>query len=583
MDTWIVDWTRNDRLPYYTRANAGEVLPDPVSPLGWSLVFEEGLLPGWFRGFVDFGIYADGEFGDGPKIPMVGIFGGYFYLNLSHMRLLGLRLGADLDAFDADLLGHHPDTPPYEPHPDDVNPELSAKAAATIGAILSASSFPEIDSDRARTAGLADRRPDLVAASDAEVWAYARSLLPELDNGFARHDFSSLASTIAPGILAGLCAQIDAPDLHLDLISGLGDVDSASPSWGLWDLSREVNASAHMTELFDSGVEAVLLSIANPATPDEQRFAESFRGFLQSYGSRGPNEWDIHALSWEADPRAPLILVDSIRRASDEDSPTARHERLAERRAAAADRLRAAFADDPDTAATLEVALASTELCVPARERTKATCVAVINEVRMALRELGRRGVAAGHFNAPEDIMMLMSDEVPAYLNDPEPFVSLISKRLSDYDELFDLDPPFIIAADPLPLSQWARRSSRQLPALPAGAVLNGLSGGAGRYTGRVCVVTDPIDIDRLQPGDVLVAPFTDAAWTPLFLVAGAIVVDVGARNSHAVVVSRELGLPCVLSTTTATQQLRDGMVVTVDGSAGTVTVDAIDAVVSQT
>ena len=112
VDSWIVDWQRDGRLPYYTRANAGEVLPDPASPLGWTLVFEEGLLPGWYRGFVEFGIYGAEEFNTPPRIPMVGLFGGYFYLNLSHMRLLGLRLGADLDKFDADLLGSHPDTPP---------------------------------------------------------------------------------------------------------------------------------------------------------------------------------------------------------------------------------------------------------------------------------------------------------------------------------------------------------------------------------------------------------------------------------------------------------------------------------------
>ena len=253
LDTWIVDWTRDERLPYYTRANAGEVLPDPASPLGWSLVFEEGLLPGWYRGFVEFGIYGAEEFNTPPKIPMVGIFGGYFYLNLSHMRLLGLRLGADLDKFDADLLGSHPDTPPYEPHPDDVNPELSAKAAATIGEILGSTSYPLIDADRERTARLAADRPDLSTLSDAELVARARSFVPELDNGFARHDYSSLASTIGPTILAGLCGSIGRPDLQLELISGLGDVDSASPSRGLWELSREANASAEITALFDEG------------------------------------------------------------------------------------------------------------------------------------------------------------------------------------------------------------------------------------------------------------------------------------------------------------------------------------------
>ncbi len=575
VDSWIVDWTRDARLPYYTRANAGEVLPDPASPLGWSLVFEEGLLPGWYRGFVEFGIYGADEFNTPPKIPMVGIFGGYFYLNLSHMRLLGLRLGADLDQFDADLLGSHPDTPPYEPHPDDINPELSAKAAATIGEILGSTSYPLIDADRARTERLAVDRPDLTSLSDAELVARARSFGHELDNGFARHDYSSLASTIGPSILAGLCASIGEPQLQLELISGLGDVDSASPSWGLWSLSREANASAEITALFDSGPDAVLVAINDPKSEAQRAFADSFAVFMRESGSRGPNEWDIHALSWEADPLQPLKLVNGIRKASDADSPQARHERLAARRTAAADRLRSALAGNDEAIATLEMALASTSLSVPARERTKATCVAVVNEVRMTIRELGRRGVEQGLFAKPEDVMMLMSDELESYVADPASFRDVIATRLADYEELFELDPPFIIASDPAPLSQWARRAERRMPPLVDGAVLSGLGGGAGRYTGRVCVMNDPSDMARLEPGDVLVAPFTDAAWTPLFLIAGAIVVDVGALNSHAVVVSRELGIPSVLSVTTGTAQLLDGMEVTVDGAAGTVTVES--------
>ena len=65
-ERWLTDWERSERLPFYTRANAGEVLPDPASPLGWTLVFEQGLLPGWLRGLVDFGIYRDGELPIGP-------------------------------------------------------------------------------------------------------------------------------------------------------------------------------------------------------------------------------------------------------------------------------------------------------------------------------------------------------------------------------------------------------------------------------------------------------------------------------------------------------------------------------------
>ena len=76
-----------------------------------------------------------------------------------------------------------------------------------------------------------------------------------------------------------------------------------------------------------------------------------------------------------------------------------------------------------------------------------------------------------------------------------------------------------------------------------------------------------------LEPGDVLIAPYTDPAWTPLFVPAAAVVVDVGAQITHAVIVSRELGLPCVVSVTGATRTIPDGALVEVDGTAGTVTV----------
>ena len=83
----------------------------------------------------------------------------------------------------------------------------------------------------------------------------------------------------------------------------------------------------------------------------------------------------------------------------------------------------------------------------------------------------------------------------------------------------------------------------------------------------------DPRDPAALEPGDILVAPFTDPSWTPLFMTAGAVVVDVGSPLSHAVIVSRELGLPCVVSATGATRSIPDGATVEVNGDTGIVTV----------
>ena len=93
---------------------------------------------------------------------------------------------------------------------------------------------------------------------------------------------------------------------------------------------------------------------------------------------------------------------------------------------------------------------------------------------------------------------------------------------------------------------------------------------------GRARIVMDPADALNLEPGDVLVAPLTDPAWTPLFLPAAAVVVNVGALMSHAIIVSRELGIPCVVAVEGATERIPEGAMVEVDGTAGTVTLLSI-------
>ena len=82
-----------------------------------------------------------------------------------------------------------------------------------------------------------------------------------------------------------------------------------------------------------------------------------------------------------------------------------------------------------------------------------------------------------------------------------------------------------------------------------------------------------------MKPGDVLVAPLTTPAWTPLFAWAAAIVTDVGGPLSHGSIVAREYGIPAVLGTSTATKRIRTGQVITVDGSAGVVTFQEIDPI----
>ncbi|MER5220146.1 PEP-utilizing enzyme [Streptomyces flaveus] len=574
MKHWITDWQRSERLPHYTRANAGETLPEPASPLGWSLIWGRGL-QGWRRGFVEFGIYRGDEI-TGDRPPFVGIFGGYFYLNLSHLRLFGIRMGQTAADIDAAFVGQRSDTPVYVPHPDDQDPELTAKAGGTLQRMLGQADYPQGDADQERLRRIRRERPELASLSDVELVAYARSLLDEVETTFQRHVETSLPASVGPAILGPLCASVDRPGTMLDLISGLGDVDSASPSTGLWTLSRQVAASAELTALFGEGTAAVERAL-DGASGDVKAFRDSFEEFLAASGDRGPNEWDIHALSWEASPVQVLALVDRIRHSADDDSPAERHRRLTARREQLASEVRALLPEDAQP--MFDAGMHASQVWIPARERTKANCVTVINEIRMAIRELGRRGVEAGLFAEPEDVMMLLDTELDDYVADPASFGPVIAQRLQEYAGLRELEPPFFVAQDAqTEIDSWSRRSEEGLGAAVEGDVLTGVGGSQGTYTGRVRVVTDPASCEALEPGEVLVAPITDAAWTPLFLVAGAAVVDVGALNSHAVVVCRELGIPAVISVEGGTQRLRDGMVITVDGTKGTVTVDSVPA-----
>ncbi|SEL54864.1 PEP/pyruvate-binding domain-containing protein [Nonomuraea pusilla] len=125
-----------------------------------------------------------------------------------------------------------------------------------------------------------------------------------------------------------------------------------------------------------------------------------------------------------------------------------------------------------------------------------------------------------------------------------------------------------VTAAPPPPASPPGVRDATVAPA----AALTGTPGSHGTVTGTARIVRGPGDFARVRPGDVLVCPFTDPAWTPLLRIAGGVVTEAGGVLSHAAIVAREHAIPAVLGIPNATGRLRDGTVVTVDGTAGTVT-----------
>ena len=149
------------------------------------------------------------------------------------------------------------------------------------------------------------------------------------------------------------------------------------------------------------------------------------------------------------------------------------------------------------------------------------------------------------------------------------PSTARLRERERSYLALFEVVPPFVVSGAPPHSDEWARRDAHVSTRAEAGETITGVSGCTGTARGRARVLTNPDDPSALEPGEILIAPITDPAWTPLFVAAAAVVVDVGAPFSHAAIVSRELGIPCILSAAEASKRIPDGALIEVNGGHG--------------
>ena len=578
-DRWITDRAPSKRWPHYTSANAGEVLSVSASPLSQQFCWENGILLGWRDGYVRGGNYTLDEFTDGePEV--CGFFAGYFYINLANVRMQAVRSPLlTVEQLDLAFFGDHPEVPPYEAHPLDERPEMAEGVLAHLGWVMTNTSIPEVDAEKVMTIALRQARPDLSTLSDAGLLTRARMFQPLLRKLFDSHTPPSSDSAIAPGILGAVCAALGEPETAMKLIAGIGDVDSAEPSYRMWDLSRSVNASSDVSKEFNAGVAGLLGRLQASSSADAKKFVADFAQFIVEFGSRGPNEWEISADTWETKPEYALAVIDRIRLQSDAESPKIRNARKAEERKALTEDIRAKVKPlGEELAGQLEGALvASSQMAI--RERTKTNIIRALHEVRMAFRELGRRRAAEGSLKDPHHVFALLDSELDQFLFEGASMQDTLAARHAQWQELQLLEPPFFIKNGVVPpLSEYKKKGQSNATKAGVGDVVQGVPGCTGQYVGRARVILDPTEPGDLEPGDVLIAPNTDPAWTPLFMSCGAVVVNVGAAISHAIIVSRELGLPCVVSATDATVRIPDGALIEVNGDTGAVTILEVPA-----
>ena len=575
-NTWFGDSAIGERFPAWTRGNAADVFPDPFSPLGQSLVLRKGMSTGLRDAYISFGALDFDEFEHPPQPDLFKVFGGYPYNPLTMTRLLGARMpGATPEMIDRAFFDERDEVPPYEHEDWHDSPANEAKLGESMAWAMSTDSLPSLDSDRELARSLREERPDLSLLTDSALHARARSMVPYVQQTFENAMIVSSLSALGTGALAAISEGVGDPTLAIRLLAGI-EVDSAAPSHEMWTLGRAARESAEVSAAFDAGPDEVIAALESSGGEDARRFLAQFRQFLHDHGSRGQNEYDPRSPSWEVKPRIALAAIDLMRRSDDSRAPSIRNAASVDERDRVAADLREKIAGDPETAGLFEAALKSAQLFLAGRERAKTNVVRVINEARVALYEYGRRLVDRGVIADAEQVFMVTDDELDALRAQPEAFKDVIAERWEQYQRLFDYEPVFVVNGRVPGLDEMTRRDSRRVATAGVGAVLSGAAGSGGLASGPARVVLDASDPLKLEPGDVLIAPQTDPSWVPLMVAAAAVVVNVGAQGSHAMIVSRELGVPCVVSVADATSVIPDGAVVTVDGTAGTVTIDSL-------
>ncbi len=323
-------------------------------------------------------------------------------------------------------------------------------------------------------------------------------------------------------------------------------------------LAGAVTRTSEANRALERLAELAVRTGALDADPKPAEFQAAFEEFLREYGHRETaSPILVTPPTWADAPETVLGLVGML---AAHPAPAAEEPGDVLDRLLGHPLLRA-----PRRRARLRRWVAAARAGIAFREDSHFSFTLPQPVLRRSLVELGRRLCLAGLLDRPEDVFHLRLEELEAIGGEDAPagpdgarLREVALARAAKREELAGVRLIDHTAVFP--------------PATAGGDVLvAGAPASAGTATGPVKVIREPAEFGRLAAGDVLVCPYTNPSWTPLFQRAAAVVVDSGGTASHAAIVAREYGIPAVMGTGAGTSALADGQVVTVNGDAGTV------------
>jgi rifampicin phosphotransferase len=404
-----------------------------------------------------------------------------------------------------------------------------------------------------------DTRPDMTAAERLDAFEDAmQRALPFVFPRLGSFVVAGMLSYVAVGRLLGRRAS---PDELLTLTRGLPHNPTTEMDLALWALSREIRADAPSAELIASRTPAEVAD-AFRAGDTPPVLQVGLGRFLEGYGFRSVGEIDLGVARWSEDPTHLLGAISNyLRLADDALAPDAQFERGAREAetmmATLLGRVRG------PRRVMLRFFLGRTRALMGSRELPKFTLIRrIFTPLRELLRPVGEELAAAGRLERPDDVYFLTVGEARAAIAGADLRAAVAEHRATFEREQARRRIPRVLLSDgtdaEVALVEVADGALRGSPASP------------GTVTGRARVIHSPRGA-HLEPGEILIAPSTDPGWTPLFLTAGGLVMEMGGMMSHGAVVAREYGIPAVVGVANATERIATGDMVTVDGSSGVV------------
>ena len=254
-------------------------------------------------------------------------------------------------------------------------------------------------------------------------------------------------------------------------------------------------------------------------------------------------------------------------------APSQSHGRVVEARQAAEAAAFEALTSSPRRLRAFRRMLADAQHIVPIREEQTDELTIAWPVMRRAVLRIGQELAGRGVIAEPDDVFFLTRAEAMAALDGAglAPTIDIPGRRSARTEQARLVPPPLVGRVNPMLQRLWDSFPGL-IGAVPSdNALVSGVPASSGRATGPVRVIRGPDQFDELRQGEILVAPLTAPAWTPLFTRAAAVVTDVGSAAAHASIIAREYGIPAVVGCGDATARLHTGMRVTVDGSTGNV------------